>query len=239
MTNKKDDISEEERKLKEGTAKVYQERLKILKKAQEYSQADEIPKAVDLYGRYLNALALYYKVDEKLLDPKLFDPEKDLAELFLISHVYWDLAKAYDRSPNLHLESIRCLDQYVKFTIGFKYQYVNARTIKTFIRKRLAHNPKAFKQAHERIQVESKGCFVSSDLYGKDSQVTNDLRVFKSKSMKYKSFQVLFSWYYNLLCPSYFYIAQIPVINFFNRALFKIIVTSTWLMTKNLNDADT
>ncbi len=202
MVTKKGDKDNEVKA--EVTPKVYTERLKLLKKAQEYSAADEIPKAVEHYSQYLNALALFHNVDESKLDPKLFDPEMDLAELFLISHAYWDLAKAYDRSPNLHLESIRCLDQFVKFTIGFKFQYVNSRTIKAFIRKRLAHNPKAFKQAYERIHIESKGCFISSDLLGPTHAVTSDLRLFKT-TIQNKPFGLSFiKFYYDTICPMYF-----------------------------------
>lgn len=196
----------------EAVPKVYRERLKLLKKAQEYSAADEIPKAVELYSQYLNALALFYKVDETKLEPKLFNQETDIAELFLISHAYWDLAKAYDRSPNLHLESIRCLDQFVKFTIGYKYQYVNARTMKAFIRKRLAHNPKAFKQAYERIQVESKGCFVSSDIFGSDHHVTHQYRQFKPLLLSWPWGFKLVEFYYNSLCPTYFFFRKVPLV---------------------------
>lgn len=184
--------------------KIYRERLKHLKKAQEYSAADEIPKAVEFYSHYLNALALFHKVDESKLDPKMFDQEKDLAELFLISHAYWDLAKAYDRSPNLHLESIRCLDQFVKFTIGYKYQYVNSRTIKGFIRKRLAHNPKAFQQAFERIHIESKGCFISSEIFGPKNPITQDLRNFKYFLLKMPAGFSIVVFYYDRLCPFFF-----------------------------------
>jgi hypothetical protein len=208
MANKKEEISKADAIQMEMVAKTYRERLKLLKKAQEYSQADEIPKAVELYGQYLNALALYYKVDESRLSPKLFNPEKDIAELFLISHAYWDLAKAYDRSPNLHLESIRCLDQFVNFTIGFKFQYANARTIKSFIRKRLAHNPSAFRQAYERIQVESKGCFISTDLYGNSHPITSELREWKFKIQDNPLGLNFIKFYYNTLCPSYFYLAR-------------------------------
>ena len=223
MKDKKESSEGEDDKISEGVSKLYRDRLKILKKAQEYSQADEIPKSVELYGQYLNALAMFYKVDEQKLEPKLFDQEKDLAELFLLSHVYWDLAKAYDRSPNLHLESIRCLEQFVKFTAGYKYQYVNARTIKAFIRKRLAHNPKAFKQAYERIQVESKGCFVSSDLYGINHPITNDLRIFKSFLIRYRPGILLVEWYYQFLCPLYFMLNRYRPLRLILRRPLKIL----------------
>lgn len=235
--DKKKADAEESRKI-EVASKVYRERLKILKKAQEYSQADEIPKAVELYGQYLNALALFFKTDEQKLSPKLFDQEKDLAELFLISHVYWDLAKAYDRSPNLHLESIRCLDQFVNFTIGFRYQYANARTIKAFIRKRSAHNPSAFKQAYERIQVESKGCFISSELYGQTHPVTESLREFKFWSQDSIIGLSFIKFYYNQLCPLYFRLSQSTILNKPLKLFFKGLIHCFYLFWKKINHAN-
>ncbi|MCR9203895.1 MAG: hypothetical protein NXH75_04915 [Halobacteriovoraceae bacterium] len=208
----------------EAVPKSYQDRLKFLRKAQEYSAADEIPKAVEHYSQYLNALALFNHVDESKLDPKMFDQEKDLAELFLISHAYWDLAKAYDRSPNLHLESIRCLDQFVKFTIGYKYQYVNSRTIKAFIKKRLAHNPKAFKEAFERIHIESKGCFIAGDIYGPHDPRLGELRAFKNDLVKTTLGFAFVDFYYNHLCPFYFRIKKAPGVTYLFSKLVNLSV---------------
>ena len=221
MSKSKEDLAKEESKQIEITSKTYRDRLKLLKKAQEHSQADEVPKAVELYGQYLNALALFYKIEEPKLSPKLFDSEKDIAELFLISHAYWDLAKAYDRSPNLHLESIRCLDQFVNFTVGFKFQYANARTIKSFIRKRLAHNPAAFKQAYERIQVESKGCFISTDIYGQNHPYTQELRQLKFSIQNKATGLAFITFYYNSICPLYFKATNILFVHKTIRLLFK------------------
>ena len=76
--------------------------------------------AVDSYNKYLGILALYFDTTEDKLSPSFFDAEKDMTELLLISHAYWDLAKAYDRSPNLHRDCLRCLEQFTRFSIGFK-----------------------------------------------------------------------------------------------------------------------
>lgn len=213
---------------KEHNIRIFQERLKYLKRGQEYNKADDIPKAVECYSQYLNCLATYFEVDEKKLSPTLFDPEKDVAEMLLISHVYWDLSKAYDRSPNLRIESVRCLDQFVKFTIGFKYQYVNARMLKNFIRKRLAHNPKAFKQAYERIQVESKKCYVATYAFGEDHYVTNDLRLFRNRMINRRLGSEFIDLYYQY-SPKYIKFCQkLPaplegLLLSFNRSLIKMI----------------
>ncbi len=176
----------EEKKRPEGITNSYRDRLKALKQARQYSAAGDIPKAVERYSTYLSTLASYFGVTEDKLSPSFFDTEKEISELLLISHAYWDLSKAYDRSPNLHKESIRCLDQFVKFTNGFKYQHINAQMLKKFIKRKQAHNLKAFQNAYTKIQIESKGCFIASYSYGTDHVVTNDLRRFKQYILNYR-----------------------------------------------------
>ncbi len=179
---KKDDESKPVRS--EAVVESYRKRLTVLRKAQEFSRADDIPKAVQQYNLYLNSLARFFDVKEEELSPSLFDQDRDITELLLISQVYWDLAKAYDRSPKLALESIRCLNQFAKFTQGFKYQYVNAQMLKKYIRGRLPHNIKAFETAYEKVRVEGKGCYIASCLYGPHAPKTQRLREFRELTLR-------------------------------------------------------
>ena len=165
----------------DAVVEAYRRRLQVLRKAQEFSRADEIPKAVQQYSIYLNSLARFFGVEEEELSPKLFNQERDITELLLISQVYWDLAKAYDRSPKLAIESVRCLNQFAKFTQGFKYQYVNAQMIKKYIKGRLPHNIKAFEAAYEKVRVEGKGCYIATCLYGPSHWKTQRLRTFRTQ----------------------------------------------------------
>lgn len=187
----------EEKKKPEGLTNAYRERLKALKQARQYSAVGDIPKAVERYSTYLYTLASYFGVTEDKLSPSFFDTEKEISELLLISHAYWDLSKAYDRSPNLHKESIRCLEQFVKFTNGFKYQHINAQMLRKFIKRKQAHNLKAFQNAYTKIQVDSKGCFIASYSYGTDHNVTNDLRVFKQSILRHRFGFKFVETYYN------------------------------------------
>ena len=159
----------------------YHKRLSILKLANDYSQRDNVVKAVEGYLEYLKILADYYEVEEAKLRPTAFNLEKDVPELLLISQVYWGLAKAYDRNPKLHDESKRCLEQFVRFSTGFKYQYINAQMLRKFIRRRMAYQPKIFEEAYQQLQVDSKKCYIASYCYGTCHPVTEHLRRFKGK----------------------------------------------------------
>lgn len=196
MAEEKKKKDPREEKLKEHQAEVFRSRLKYLKQAQVLYREDKISQAIDGYYKYLAILANNCNTTEEKLSPTMFDPEKDVSELLLISHVYWDLAKAFDRSPHHQRECLRCLDQFVKFSIGFKYQHVNAQIIRKFNSKKQAHNYKAFEQAYTRIHVASKKCYVATALYGEEHLVTNDLRKFKLRIQKYNLGRKFIEVYY-------------------------------------------
>lgn len=197
MAKKKTDLKDaRDDKKREQVVELYRTRLTHLKRAQVFVKEDRMALAVDSYNKYLGILALYFDTTEDRLTPTLFDAEKDMTELLLISHAYWDLAKAYDRSPNLQRDCLRCLEQFMKFSIGFKYQHVNAQIIRKFNNKKQAHNPKAFEAAYHKIQISAKRCYVASMCFGFDDHRTETLRHFKLKIAHYKLGLDFIDFYY-------------------------------------------
>lgn len=185
-------------KKKEQIKELYRTRLNHLKRAQALVREDKMAQAVESYTKYLGVLALYFDTTEDKLSPTLFDAEKDLTELLLISHAYWDLAKAFDRSPNLQRDCLRCLDQFVKFSIGFKYQHVNAQIVRKFNNKKQAHNPKAFELAYQKIQIASKKCYIATSCFGDEHTITNQLREFKLHISKHERGKDFIDFYYQV-----------------------------------------
>ena len=183
-------------KKREQVNELYRTRLTHLKRAQLLTRDDRISQAVDSYTKYLGILALYFDTTEDNLNPNLFDPVKDVTELLLISHAYWDLAKAFDRSPNLQRNCFRCLDQFVKFSIGFKYQHINGQIIRKFNNKKQAHNLKAFEAAYHKIQISSKKCYLASSCFGDDDLRTQTLRYFKLKIAPFSLGKSFIDYYY-------------------------------------------
>lgn len=220
-----DKKSLEDSRMREAIKRLYQTRLQLLKKAQEYSQQDDIARAVKHYSEYLNVLAQYFEIDENNLSPDLFDHQKDLAELLLISHVYWDLAKAYDRSPRLQGESARCLNQFVKFSVGFKFQYINAQMLKKYIKKKVAYNSLAFEDAYKKVNLESKGCFISSLCFGIDDPITNNFRSIKPKIRKFYLGEAFVRSYYSFSPSLIYHLSKYPGVEKFTiRYIFRPIL---------------
>lgn len=195
---KKDAKDLKDERKREQIIELYRTRLTHLKRAQQLVKEDKMAQAVESYTKYLGVLALYFDTTEDRLSPTLFDAEKDVTELLLISHAYWDLAKAFDRSPNLQRDCLRCLDQFIKFSIGFKYQHVNAQIIRKFNNKKQAHNPKAFEAAYQKIQISSKKCYIASSCYGEHHPKTETLRQFKSAIARYETGLDFIDLYYRI-----------------------------------------
>lgn len=174
----------------------YRDRLKVLRFAQEYSQKDDIPNAVKAYVKYLQALADYYDVEEKNLKPALFKGSNSVVEILMVSQVYWDLSKSYDRAPKLTSECQRCLNQFILFSLGFKFQYLNSEMLRKYIKRRVAHNPKLFEDAYQQMRDESKKCYIATHCFSEDHRVVQDLRVFKNFLGNFKIGKYVIDSYY-------------------------------------------
>lgn len=196
--SKKNTKDNEPEELNEGVKNAYTERLKTLKQALDNVAKGNIPQSVEKFKHYLAILAAYNRTTEKHLTPKMFDPEKDIAELLLISQAYWNLAKAYDKSPKLRGESVRCLQQFAVFSIGYKYQHANAQIIRKYLRSGKAHNKKVFQQIYEKMNVRSKNCYLATHAYPNNTELLNTLRSFKLVLAKYRIGMAFINTYYEV-----------------------------------------
>ncbi len=195
---KKKNTEEENPQQTKFVQQKYRDRLSILRKAQEYSLKDDIPMAVTAYHKYLESLALYWGVDEKKLHPDFLVKDKNITEILLISQVYWDLAKAYDRNQKLKKECDRCLGQFVLFSTGFKFQFLNSEMLRKYLKKRACYNIKSFEMAYAQIRVNSKNCYIATYVFGENHEVTTNLRLFKTELQKYRTGHLFIEYYYRL-----------------------------------------
>ena len=187
---------------------LYRNRFKPLRKGQKFRQNNDMARAIEHHLQYLNTLAIYFDMEEQNLSPNLFDKEKDGWELLLVSQIYWDLAKYYDRGENFYKDFIHSLDQFVIFTVGFKHQNLNAKTLRAFMRQRVARHPKDFQEAYKKIHQETKACLIASDLYGEQGFKTQKLRAFKKNLLNSRWGFYCCEVYYQNVCPLYFFLSS-------------------------------
>ena len=219
MNEVKNNLEEKKEKAR-FVSQMYKDRLKVLRLARDYNQKNDIANAVKAYLKYLKSLSMYFEVDEKDLNPKIFERENNIHEIMLISQVYWDLAKAYDRSPKLANECDRCLKKFLQFSLGFKFQYLNSEILRKYIRKDIMRNKKLFAQAYDRIKVSSDKCYIATHCFGEGHQTVQDLRQFK-KILNNSALGLKFiEYYYRLSAPFTFWLQNKPIWNKFFKFLF-------------------
>ncbi len=221
-----------DKKKDEGTRKHstqllenYRNRISLLKVSHDYYQKDNIAKAVEGYNKYLNIVSKYHFTTEEALKPKMFNQKTEIAEILLISQVYWALAKAYDRNPKFKAECKRYLDQFVLFSLGYKHQYINSEMIRKFIRKGIAYNPKLFEMAYKRIMVDSKKCYVATYCFTETHPVTETLREFKQWLLKSNLGYKFVENYYRFSPPFVKKCEESPVFGISTKLVFRPILS--------------
>ncbi len=163
----------------------YRNRLSVLRIAHEYDAKKEYAAAVEGYNKYLVALCSFFEIEESQLRPSHFDQQKELGEILLLSQVYWNLAKVYDNSQKYVGKCQHCLEQFVRFSSGYKFQYLNSETIKRHLRAKQAKHEDLFLNAYKQIQVSSKKCYIATYCFSSEHNVTEILRKFKIKILDY------------------------------------------------------
>ena len=187
---------EERKKNYAHLQKQYSTRITLAKNGQEAYRNNDFKNAIKFYNLYLKLLAEINDVKADQLSPKHFDKETQSSEMFLISQIYWDLAKLYDMTPHLKKELLHCLNKYVEFSVNFPFQVVNAESLRRFIRKGKAQNPEAFQETYKRIYITSKMCYFATSTFGFDHPTTQQFRLFKLRLLKYKVGHVFVDYYY-------------------------------------------
>ncbi|MBF0361886.1 MAG: hypothetical protein HQK49_12790 [Oligoflexia bacterium] len=190
----------------------YTHRMTFVKQAHEMKYKGDFLNAIKYYNIYLNLIAEVKDIELVNLSPKHFDIKRELTELLLISHIYWEQVKILDRSPNLEKEFRRCLEKFLEFTVGLDYQIVNAEMLRKFIRKDKNIHKLEFKEAYKRIYIDSKKCYVATHCFGNDHVITNELRCFK---------EFLLDHYFkhgHLFVKNYYFVS-LPLIKFCEKHL--------------------
>jgi hypothetical protein len=128
-------------------------------------ESKRITEAVKNFRAYIRILEDWKGVPEGKLMPAHFDVTKDVAELLLISGVYWDLAKLYDRTRKAETLAIfrGYLEKYVIFSKGMPFQHVCLETMRKYIGNEKPVHRAEFKNAYKMLGGNST-CFVATSL---------------------------------------------------------------------------
>lgn len=218
-----------EKEIPKEVQQRYNQRLVYLKNGREFFKMEDFVNATKSYTAYLQIISEYKGVNERKLRPEHFDKVNDLTELLLISHVYWDLAKIYDRTPSLASEFDRALKQFVNFTLNFKYQVPNSGMIRRFIKKKKLVHKKEFEEAWKQLDLNSGKCYVATYCYHATHPNVVKLRSLRDDLSHYFLCRLIIKFYYKISPGFTHYMVKHPLIGrplktiFFKPIIYTII----------------
>lgn len=164
----------------------FDNRITVARFGNESREIKDFAGALRKFTDYLQVMAeVKGAKDIYAIKPQHFDPKKDVTELLMISHIYFEMAKMYDAVPKFHDESRRCLDQFVLFSVNQPFQVINSELMRKHLKKTLFKNPEAFRQAYIQIFVQSKKCYVVTFCLGDQHPVTQEYRRLKDELLEY------------------------------------------------------
>lgn len=213
----------------------YQTRITIARNGHSLFQSGDYLNAIKKYNEYLNILAELNDRDVFNITPELFVGKTQVTELLLISHVYWDMAKIYEKSDKLQDSFYKCIDQFVIFTVNQPYQVLNAEMLRKYLKSNKdSKYHDALKRAHQKIYIESKKCYIATFCFGDDHSITNDLRLFKNKLAQYPLGISLIKFYYQIsefiISSSY----KVPQLKYLSNVIKPILIIFNSLQKKLL-----
>lgn len=152
------------RQQEEQRKDLLKKRVEIAKEGLRLAHAGHLIESVRKYQQYILILEMWKKCGRDGLSLDLFDKTKDLYEIVLLSGIYWDLAKLYDRAKrkDQKTELVAYLQKYVMFSKGMPFQALSGEALRKYLGSgRCKHRPE-FKAAYTTLTGEK--CFVATSL---------------------------------------------------------------------------
>lgn len=186
---------ERERRLK--LQHRYDNRITVAKFGKEFLDAGDYSSALRRFNEYLFILAEFKEVATPYdLKVSHFNPNKELTEMMMISHIFFEMSRLYDAVPKFKDDAQKCLDVFVHFSINQPYQVVNSEMIRKSIKRTAYKNPEMFRNSYQQIFIQSKKCYIVTFCYGDSHPVTQHFRAFKDYLLDYSWGQFLVQVYY-------------------------------------------
>lgn len=175
----KDALKEREHKLM--LKHKYDTRITNVRQGKEAFVKGDFVTAIRRYTEYLETVAEVHRIPNIYeIRPAHFDKNKDITEMLMISHLYFELAKVYDATGKFEDDVKKSLEQFVLFTANQPYQVVNSEMCRKHLKKFRFRQHQVFFDAYQQIFVKSRKCYIATHCFGEEHPTTQNLREFKT-----------------------------------------------------------
>jgi len=174
------------RQQEEQRRELLKKRVEIAKDGLRLMQAGHTIEAIKRYQQYILILEFWKKSGRDGLTIDLFDRTKDLYEIVLLSGIYWDMAKLYDRAKRLDQkeELLLCLQKYVVFSKGMPFQALSGEALRRYLGSGRCRHRTEFKSTYNALTGER--CFIATSLPSVTAPITvGRIRHFRNWTLRH------------------------------------------------------
>ncbi|MBC7385721.1 MAG: hypothetical protein H7301_06120 [Cryobacterium sp.] len=152
------------RQQEEQRKELLRRRIDIAKEGVQLAQAGKTVESVRKYQQYILILEMWKKAGKDGLTLNHFDRSKDLYEIVLLSGIFWDLAKLYDKAKNASQlkEMNTYLKKYLIFSKGMPFQPLSAEALRKYLGSGRCKHRAEFKAIYTSLSGEK--CFIATSL---------------------------------------------------------------------------
>lgn len=171
-TNDGEEMSFTRRRIRKQIEEADRERKsKAHKRRMEYAASGALAVKKKNFADAVKFFQGYLKILEEMkgappggLVPSLFDREKEVGELILVSGIYWDMTKIFDRSrtKEQYAEFTRYLEKFQLFSRGMPFEAVCREMLRKYLRNDKPIHSKEFREAYRHMAGTK--CFVATSL---------------------------------------------------------------------------
>lgn len=190
------------RQQEEKRKELLRKRIEIAKEGVALYKAGQVIGAMRRYSQYILILEMWKKCGKGGLGPEHFDNKKDLFETVLISGIFWDFARLYDKSkrPEQRADLRMYLQKYVAFSKGFPYQPLSKEALRRFLNSGRCNHVDDFKWAYKQLGGEK--CFIAHALiYELEWSEIQSLMNFRDRVLSQSRSGRAFIWTYYRIAP--------------------------------------
>jgi hypothetical protein len=183
---------------------LIKKRLEFITNGITAAEQRKYAEAVMYYQSYIKLLEDWKGVSDGALSPTHFDYTKEMGDLLMLSGLYWDLAKVFDRteSPEKTKLFFHYLEKFILFSKGTTWEPMCAEQLRRYL---LTNRPKhraEFKNAFKMLGG-SETCFVATALSDEiELETIPTLRRFRDEVLKHHRMGRAFIRVYYAIGPS-------------------------------------
>ncbi len=191
------------RQQEEQKKELLKKRIDIAKEGMRLMKAGQTIQAIKNYQQYILILEYWKKCGRDGLSIDHFDRAKDLYEIVLLSGIYWDMSKLYDRAKSIDQkqELNLCLQKYVVFSKGMPFQTLAGEALRRYLGSGRCKHRVEFKSTYGSLTGDR--CFIATSLLDvTEPETIVRLREFRDDTLRRSKAGRLFTRYYYRYSPS-------------------------------------